>query len=229
IPSDDSFFDFKCPYCGAVNSFPTTSANTLQECASCMASVVVPSAGVEIGGKLPLPMSTPRLLLRRFRPDDSVKLVEMVAQDETSTLAVNETDVDQWIEQQRAARFTQSDAGIYLAIELVDGGELAGYVSLYYSDVSRTTAGFSLTITPARRRQGLGLEATGAVMDFAFDGLCARRLAVSSATTNTAASGMLAKAGLRKEGEFVKSWFDGKDWVNVSWYALLKEERAARA
>jgi RimJ/RimL family protein N-acetyltransferase len=194
-----------------------------------MASVVVPSAGVEIGGKLPLPMSTPRLLLRRFRPDDSVKLVEMVAQDETSTLAVNETDVDQWIEQQRAARFTQSDAGIYLAIELVDGGELAGYVSLYYSDVSRTTAGFSLTITPARRRQGLGLEATGAVMDFAFDGLCARRLAVSSATTNTAASGMLAKAGLRKEGEFVKSWFDGKDWVNVSWYALLKEERAARA
>jgi RimJ/RimL family protein N-acetyltransferase len=66
-------------------------------------------------------------------------------------------------------------------------------------------------------------------MDFAFDGLCARRLAVSSATTNTAASGMLAKAGLRKEGEFVKSWFDGKDWVNVSWYALLKEERAARA
>jgi len=229
IPSDDSFFDFKCPYCGEVISFPTTSANTLQECASCMASVVVPSVGTLMGGKLPLPMSTPRLLLRRFRPDDSVKLLEMVAQDEASTLPVNETDVDQWIEQQRAASFTRSDSGIYLAIELVDSEELAGYVSLYYSDVSRATAGFTLTITPPRRRQGLGLEAARAVMDFAFDGLCARRLAVSCASQNTAASGMLVKAGLRKEGEFVKSWFDGKDWVNVSWYALLKEERAARA
>jgi RimJ/RimL family protein N-acetyltransferase len=192
-----------------------------------MASIIAPAAGVQIGGKLPLPISTARLLVRRFRPDDSVKLLEMLAQDEATTLAVNESDVDQWIEQQRAASFYRSDSGIYLAIELLDGEELAGYVSIYYSDVSHTTAGFTLTITPPRRRQGLGLEATRAVLDFAFDGLCARRLAVSCASPNIAASGMLAKAGLRKEGEFVKSWFDGSAWVNVSWYALLKEERAA--
>jgi RimJ/RimL family protein N-acetyltransferase len=44
-----------------------------------------------------------------------------------------------------------------------------------------------------------------------------------------AARGLLEKAGLRQEGEFVKSWFDGHAWVNVSWFALLKEERAPRA
>ena len=96
------------------------------------------------------------------------------------TLPVDETHVDQWIEQQRAAPFTRSDAGIYLAIELVEGQELTGYVLLYYSDGTHNTAGFTLTITPPRRRQGLGLEAARAVIDFAFDGLCARRLAVSS-------------------------------------------------
>jgi RimJ/RimL family protein N-acetyltransferase len=63
-------------------------------------------------------------------------------------------------------------------------------------------------------------------MDFAFDGLCARRVAVSCPSPNAAGCGMLEKAGLRKEGEFVKSWFDGKEWVNMTWYAMLKEERA---
>jgi RimJ/RimL family protein N-acetyltransferase len=229
MPPDDSFFDFNCPYCGKVNSFPAASAHTLEECASCMESLIVPAAGAQTGGKLPLPISTPRLLLRRFHPDDSVKLLEMIALDESGTLPVSETDVDQWIAQQREARFTRSDAGIYLAVELVEGQELAGYVLFYYSDRNHNTAGFTLTITPPRRRQGLGLEAARALVDFAFDGLCARRLAVSCPSPNAAARGMMEKAGLRKEGEFVQSWFDGNAWVNVSWYALLNEERAARA
>jgi RimJ/RimL family protein N-acetyltransferase len=67
------------------------------------------------------------------------------------------------------------------------------------------------------------------VIDFIFDGLCARRIEVSCLGPNAAARGMLEKAGLRKEGESVKSWFDGKAWVNLLRYALLKEERAARA
>jgi RimJ/RimL family protein N-acetyltransferase len=228
IPSEDSFFDFKCPYCGEVNSFPATSAETLQECASCMESIIVPIVGAPTGGKLPLPMSTPKLLVRRFHPDDSVKLLEMVAQDESCLLPVEETNVEQWIEQQRAFSFTRSDSGIYLAIELVEGGKLAGYVLLYYTERDHNTAGFTLTITPSRRRQGLGLEAARAIVDFVFDGLCARRLAVSCPSPNAAARRLLEKTGLRHEGEFVKSWFDGSAWVNVSWYALLTEERPPR-
>ena len=229
VSSDESFFDFKCPYCGDLNSFPAAAVHTLQECASCSESIIVPEAGVETGGKLPLPLSAPRLLLRRFRPDDMGPLLAMAAQDESNSLPVNETNVDQWIERQRAARFTRGEYGVYLAIELAEGQELAGYVLLYYADGTHSNAGFTLTIAPARRRQGLGLEATRALMDFAFDGLCARRVAVSCPSPNAAARGMLEKAGLRLEGEFVKSMLDGNEWVNVMWYALLKEERDGRA
>jgi RimJ/RimL family protein N-acetyltransferase/predicted RNA-binding Zn-ribbon protein involved in translation (DUF1610 family) len=229
ISSDESFFDFKCPYCGEVNSFPTASVHTLQECASCGESVIVPEAGAETGGKLPMPISAPRLVLRRLRPDDAGRLLEMAAQDEASTLPINETNVDQWIERQRATRFTRSEYGVYLAIELAEGEELAGYALLYYTDGTHNNAGFTLTITPARRRQGFALETTRALIEFAFDGLCARRIAVSCPSPNAAARGMLEKAGLRLEGEFVKSMFDGNEWVNVRWYALLKEERDAQA
>jgi RimJ/RimL family protein N-acetyltransferase/predicted RNA-binding Zn-ribbon protein involved in translation (DUF1610 family) len=226
IPPDESFFDFKCPYCGEVNSFPSASAHTLQECASCTESVIVPEPGTETGGKLPLPLRTPRLLLRRFHPDDSVKLLEIAAQDESGALPVTETNVDEFIAQQRAAPFTRSEGGVHLAIELVEGRELAGIVLLSYTDRDRKCAGFTLTIALPCRRQGLGLEAARAVMDFSFDGLCVRRIAVSCSSQNAAALATLEKAGLRREGEFVKSWFDGKEWINVSWYALLKEERS---
>jgi RimJ/RimL family protein N-acetyltransferase len=229
IPPEDSFFDFKCPYCGEVNSFPVTSAQTLQECASCMESIIVPAVGAQTGGKLPLPMSTSRLVLRRFHLDDSVKLLEMIAQDESSILRIDETNVDQWIEGQRAARFTRGDSGNYLAVELAEGPELAGYVMFSYAERDPSTIGFTLTIVPSRRRQGLGLEAARVVMDFVFNGLCARRLALSCPSANAAGRGLLEKMGLRQEGECVKSWFDGKDWVNLSMYALLKEERAPRA
>ena len=228
ISSEDSFFDFKCPYCGHDNSFPITSANTLQDCASCTASFIVPEVGAKIAGKLPLPMTTPRLVIRRFRPDDTAKFLANLAQDESSTLMVNETNVEQWIEQQRAATFTRGEAGAYLAVEMVEAQELAGHVLIYYSDASRNTAGFALTIVPSRRRQGLGMEAARAALDFIFEGLKARRIAVSCSSQDAAACGLLEKLGLRKEGEFVKSWFDGNDWVNVSWFALLVEERAPR-
>lgn len=227
LDSDDSFRDFKCPYCGEVNSFPTTSVATLQECASCVESLIVPEPGAQTGGKLPLPMTTPRLLLRHFLPDDSVQLLELDAQDQSSTLPINETNVDQWIEQQRAARFTRGESGATLALELVGAKQLAGYVWVHFSDPAHQTAGFVLTITPSLRRQGLGLEAARAVLDFAFDGLCARRVSVSCPSANSAASGLLKKSGLRQEGELLKAWLDGDAWVNLSLYALLKEERAA--
>jgi RimJ/RimL family protein N-acetyltransferase len=224
-PGEEDFFDFKCPYCGDVNSFPGSCKGTLQECVMCGEAIVVPEEG-DAARKLPLPASTQRLIVRRFQADDAAAMVELVQRDETTTLAINETNVDQWIEQQRAGRFMRNQQGVCLAIELAEGGELAGYAWLYYMDAERHSAGFTLHITPPRRRQGLGLEAMRAVMGVAFDGLCAQRVAVSCPSQSEAARGLVEKAGLRKEGEFVKSWFDGTAWVNVTWYALLKEERA---
>jgi ribosomal-protein-alanine N-acetyltransferase len=225
ILPEDSFFDFKCPYCEAINSFPASAVRTLQECASCTESLIVPESGVEVGGRLPQTIVTPRLVLRRFVPDDAAPILKIIARDEFPELPVTETDIDQWIESQRAARFTRSENGVYLAVEIAEGQELAGYVLPYYSDRLHKTAGFTLTLIQSRRRQGLGLEIARAVIDFLFDGLCVRRVSVSCLGQNAAARRMLEKAGMRHEGEFIKSWYDGHDWVDMSGYAMLKEER----
>jgi [ribosomal protein S5]-alanine N-acetyltransferase len=225
--SEESFFDFKCPYCGENNSFPASAAHSLQDCAGCAESLIVPESGAEVGGRVPLPITTARLIVRPFLPDDGVPLLKLDEQDESALLPITETNVDQWIGSQMAARFTRAEQGVYLAIELAESKELVGYVLLTYSDAHHHNAGFFLSIAPARRRQGLGLEAARAAIDFIFDGLCASRVAVSCASKNVGGRRLLEKAGLRQEGEFLKSSYDGNDWVDVSWYAILKDERPA--
>lgn len=224
-PIDESFFDFTCPYCGGLNSFPTSASHTLQECALCVESIIVPDVGAETGGKLPMPILAPRLLLRRFSPEDSAHLLKLLAEDDTFDLPITETDADQWIEVQRVARFTQTESGLFLAVELAERQEFAGYVSVHYESRERQCGRYYIWIAAARRRQGFGLECARAAMDFCFDGLCVRRIAVSCVSRDEAACRMVEKTGMRKEGESVKSWRDGADWVNLSSYAMLKEER----
>ncbi|HEY3862999.1 MAG TPA: GNAT family protein [Verrucomicrobiae bacterium] len=226
-PPEDSFFDFACPYCGEVNSFPSAVARTLQECASCGEMIVVPEPGAETAGKVPLPMRTPRLIIRRFQSEDTNRLINLAREDDMGGLPVTEANVDEFIEVQRGAAFTRGEAGAFLAIEVAETHELAGYLLIYFTEPAHSNAGFKLAITPARRRQGFGFEAARAMIDFAFDGLCAHRVTVSCPSRDQAARALLEKLKLRLEGEFIKSWFDGNEWSDVRWYALLKEERSS--
>src|SRR5579872_430717 len=66
----DQFIDFKCPHCGQSAVFERTRAGTVQECPFCAQSLVVPWESSEFGQKVPLPIKTPRLVLRRLQPGD---------------------------------------------------------------------------------------------------------------------------------------------------------------
>ena len=68
--TEENFLDFKCPYCGEPVSFTENAIASAQECPNCMESLIVPEAGSETGEKLPIPITTPRLILRLFAMND---------------------------------------------------------------------------------------------------------------------------------------------------------------
>jgi len=68
--TEENFLDFKCPYCSEPVSFPESAIGSAQECPNCMASLIVPAAGGETGEKIPIPIATTRLILRRFAMND---------------------------------------------------------------------------------------------------------------------------------------------------------------
>ena len=80
--TEENFIDFKCPCCHEPVSFPKETAGFVQGCPSCNESLIVPDDGSEVGRPIPLPIATPRLVLRRLAAGDWKDLLELMSDEE---------------------------------------------------------------------------------------------------------------------------------------------------
>lgn len=226
--TEESFIDFKCPYCGEPVSFPRESAGFAQACPNCTQSLIVPDDGSEVGHQIPLPIATPRLVLRRLAGGDWKDLLELMSDEEffryQDGAPLDEDGVLHWLESDPHVKLTTPDQAFYLGIQLQAGGKLIGYLSLHFIDPQRLQVTFNIGLHRNFHRQGLALEALEALLGFCFEGLKLHRVACWCDSRNTAACRLLDKVGLRREGEFVKNrWVHG-EWTNSIWFAALGEE-----
>ena len=226
--TEESFIDFKCPYCGDPVSFPQVNAGFVQACPSCFESLIVPDDGSEVGRPIPLPITTPRLVLRRLAGADWKDLLELMSDEEffryQDGVPLDEDGILHWLESDAHVRLTTPDQPFYLGIQVQDGGKLIGYLSLSFTDPQRLLVTFSIVLNRTFQRKGFALEAVEALLGFCFEGLKLHRVAGWCDSRNTAACRLMEKAGLRREGEFLKNrWVHG-EWTNSVWYAALDEE-----
>jgi RimJ/RimL family protein N-acetyltransferase len=232
-PEDIIFVDFKCPHCGCTVSFPETSLGSVQDCPDCSEILIIPEKKNQLAAKLPIPLQTPRLLLRRLTPADAYDLVDLMADEESFRYIdwnpLDETEVEEWLARDQNTRLTQPGADLCLAVELLEEPKVVGFVSLYYLDESRRQMSFVAVVNRALRRRGFGTEAVRGAADVAFTGLKTHRLSVSCDIRNIGACRMLEKAGLRREGECIKGEFLKGKWVDAFLYALLREEYSSAA
>ena len=228
--TEESFVDFTCPYCGEPVSFPQESAGFAQACPNCTESLIVPDDGSEAGKQIPLPIKTPRLILRRLAAHDWKNLLELMSDEEffryQDGVPLEEDRVLHWLESDAHVKLTTPEQPFYLGLEIQDGGKLIGYLSLTFTDPRRLQVTFSIGLNGSFKRQGFALEAVEALLGFCFEGLRLHRVAGWCDSGNVAACRLMEKAGFRREGEFLKNrWVHG-EWSNSIWYALLEEDCA---
>jgi len=229
--TEESFIDFKCPYCRAAVSFPQETAGLAQACPDCTESLIVPEDGSAVGKSLPLPINTPRLVIRRFAPGDWKDLMELTAAEElfqyTEGHPLEEEEVLRWLESDTHVKLTTPNQYFYLAIETQEPAKLIGYIGLLHFDAQQLQATLSIYVNKAFQRQGFALEALDAVVGFCFEDIKLHRITASCDSRNTAARSLFEKLGLRREGEFLKNHLLHGEWTNAIWYAALREEYAA--
>ncbi len=230
---EDSFGDFKCPYCGGSISFPERDIGTARDCPMCMQSVIVPEKGIEIAGKLPLPIRTPRLLLRRLKPDDWKDLLEFMS-DETLFQYIDWSPLDEegvlgWLEADRSARLTDDRRTLSVAIELAANSKVIGCATISYRDDIHLQISFTVLVSRNFQRKGYGTETACGLMDFGFRGLNLHRVTAQCDNRDVAGCRMAEKAGLRREGEFLKDRAINGEWVSTIYFGLLAEEYHAGA
>jgi RimJ/RimL family protein N-acetyltransferase len=230
--TEENFVDFKCPHCQEVVSFPSDHPGGVQECPLCSESMVVPTDGSGVGRIIPIPITTARLVLRRLRGIDWKELMELFSDEEIFRYLegrpLTEEEVTHWLESDSHVKLTSPDQMFYLGMEAQGSDKFLGYLSLRFVDPQRLQASLSIVLSRPHQRKGLGVEAVSGLLDFCFDGIGLHRVTAYCDSRNVAAGRLFEKAGLRREGEFLKDRQHNGEWVNTVWYALLREENQHR-
>jgi RimJ/RimL family protein N-acetyltransferase len=225
--ADDQFIDFKCPCCGELVSFPATSGGSMQECLNCTEAIILPERGSE-GRRIPLPISTARLTLRKFRGADWRDLLQLFSDDEFFDAAPfnldGEEQIARWLEQDAVVKLTSPGVPFILAVQTNENAKVIGCLSLNFSDAERLQAVLYIILQRDFQRRGFGAEAARGVLSFCFEGIYLHRVQGFCDSKNAAAGGLFARAGMRREGEFVRNHKVGNQWANTVAYAILREE-----
>ncbi|AFQ65784.1 GNAT family N-acetyltransferase [Klebsiella pneumoniae] len=177
--------------------------------------------------EMKLPLTTPRLLLRRFRTEDlpsfsHYRNLPEVARFQSWT-HYGMTEATAFYEQQRSQAFAEDESWFQLAVEIQANGALAGDVGIHFLDHGRQ-AELGMTFSPAYQHQGYAREAMRAVMALLFEQLAHHRLTAVVDTRNTGAIKLLEGLGFRREAHYRQNIFFKGEWGDEYLYALLRSE-----
>ena len=226
--TEESFIDFKCPHCGDTISFPHDSAGMVQECPVCSEVVIVPEDGSGLGRKLPLPITTARLALRRLQGGDWKDLLECLSDEDLFRHAegrpLTEEEIIRWLESDQHVKLTTPDQAFVLGIATPDTGKLIGYLSLGLTGQQHLQAALEVVVGRSHQRKGFATEAVAAALRFCFKGIGLHRVSAHCDSRNVAACRLCEKAGLRREGEFVQDRLANGEWASTVWFAALAGE-----
>ncbi len=175
-------------------------------------------------------LTTPRLALRRFRPEDAADLFEYLSDPQVYRFEPGDPiDRDQ---AERRAR-DMAAASDFWAIELAAVGKVIG--QLYFQQIEpaeHLTCELGYILNPAYQRQGYGSEAAGALVQHALTAGGMHRVVAHCNPENTASWKLLEKIGFRREGLLRQNVFFRRNaageplWTDTYVYALLASQKA---
>jgi RimJ/RimL family protein N-acetyltransferase len=182
--------------------------------------------------RLKLPIRTPRLLLRPPKRSDVPDLVPLVGDQRVA----RPTTIPHPYSTREGFKFVQTAArrrreGASLALLIVDPatGRLLGGTGIHNIDWADGRFELGYWIAPTDWGKGIAPEAAFAVCQVAFTKLGLHRAYASVRAFNPRSARVLRKVGFRPEGRSRQHDRDGRGWVDVLRFGLLKGELRAPA
>lgn len=143
-------------------------------------------------------ISTERLIVREFGPDDAAAVAELVAAREWDALPpearMDAASLSDWLAH-GASRFRTAGLGVRLLIQERAAGARVGSISLYNVDWRGGTAEVGFGVTTRVRRRGYVSEALTAVTDWALSDGGLRLVELLTDPENVAARRVAEKTG----------------------------------
>ena len=212
----EDFLDFKCPHCGALNSFETSAAKHVRECVNCLDLLILPAKDGEPARKLTTTVDGPRVRLRALQATDWGDLLEFQFEEEDEATG--------WIPKSGTMRTSEMRGPFFLAVEVRETHKVAGTVGFRFLDVFFDQVEMTLISNPKTNLTGLELEAFEAALAFCFREMNLHRVISQCGAKDPERRKVLGELGMRQEAEFVKHWLADGEWLSTVWFAMLEEE-----
>lgn len=173
-------------------------------------------------------LSTARLRLRPFRPDDlpdylAYRNDPAVMRYQSWETPLSEAEGRDFLAEMATAR-PGGPGGVQIAVALAASDRLVGdlYLGPHMGDGRQGSVGYS--IAPQHQGQGYASEALAALLGYAFGSLGLHRVAATVDPRNGPSVRVLERVGMRREGHLVQSYWERGGWTDEYLYALLREE-----
>lgn len=168
---------------------------------------------------------TDRLIIRRFEQNDWMDLYEYLSDEEV----VKFEPYDIYSENQaKEEAISRAGSKAFYAVCLRENGKLIGNLYLGKGDFDTWELGYVFN----RKFQGLGYatEGAGALLEYAFTHLGARRIIAMCSPKNENSWKLLERLHMRREGKLLQNIYfktnqNGEpEWLDTYEYAILKNE-----
>jgi RimJ/RimL family protein N-acetyltransferase len=179
-----------------------------------------------------LQIHTPRLHLRRPRPEDASAISAYRSLPEVAKYQSWETfgtdDANQLIADQMAVKLATPGSWLQLIIVLAESGQLIGDCGIHFLSNVAQQVELGVTLDPCYQNRGFACEALDGVLSYVFSSLNMHRVSATTDTENKAAQKLFQRLGFRQEAHFVEHvWFKGA-WGSEYVFAMLQREWQVR-
>lgn len=178
-----------------------------------------------------LPITTERLILRRFEHRDAEDLLRFASHPSVARIVVEleatEAGVREYIDMKNSYQPFERGKCFDLAIERKDDGRVLGILSLICRDHGQGQIGWALAVDC--RGRGYATEAAKALVAYGFNTLGLHRIWADTSAANTASWRLMERIGMRQEGHLREAESRNGEWVDTLIYGLRAEEWQARS
>lgn len=181
--------------------------------------------------ELRLPLRTPRLILRDFRPDDFDAIHDYGSDPEVcrympwgpNTLE----DTAQALSRMQANAQVWPRMELGLGVELVEDGRLIGSIALHLRDATHRTVEMGYCLHRDFWGRGLMSEAAQGLADAGFGRFGLHRIYATCDVQNTGSWRVMEKIGMRREGLLRQDRRVKGAWRDTYLYAILATDWSA--
>lgn len=170
-------------------------------------------------------IKTERLTIRKFNKKDIEDLYEIYQDKDICRYLLHNS----WTEDNKIEEFNKKleennlskNSSLSLAVELK--GKVIGDINISFTEMIETIElGFAFNKKYAKK--GYATEAVKEVMNYLFNILNIHRIQANLDARNISSSKLCQRLKMRKEGYFIKDYWNKNEWTDSYIYGILKTE-----